>query len=46
MDTPTLERMSGNARSFGRQIASTDTDRENRELFRSILPTLSFEGAR
>jgi glycosyltransferase involved in cell wall biosynthesis len=46
MDTPTLERMSGNARSFGHQIASTDTDRENRELFRSILPNLSFEGAR
>jgi glycosyltransferase involved in cell wall biosynthesis len=46
MDAPAFERASCNARSFGQQIASTDTDRENRELFRSILPNLSFEGVR
>jgi len=46
MDAPAYERASRSARSLGQQIASTDTDRENRELFRSILPNLSFEGAR
>jgi glycosyltransferase involved in cell wall biosynthesis len=46
MDADTFERTSRSARSFGRQIASADTDRENRELFRSILPNLSLEGAR
>jgi glycosyltransferase involved in cell wall biosynthesis len=46
MDAAAFERASRNARAFGQQIASADTDRENRELFRSILPDLSFEGAR
>jgi glycosyltransferase involved in cell wall biosynthesis len=46
MDAATYERTSRSARSYGCQIASTDTNRENRELFRAILPNLSFEGAR
>jgi glycosyltransferase involved in cell wall biosynthesis len=46
MDAAAFDRASASARLFGRRIASTDTDRENRELFRSLLPNLSFEGAR
>jgi glycosyltransferase involved in cell wall biosynthesis len=46
MDAAAYERASCSARSFGHQIASTDTDRENRALFQSILPNPSFEGAR
>ena len=37
MDAETYETASLNARSFGRQIASTDTVAENLHLFRSIL---------
>jgi glycosyltransferase involved in cell wall biosynthesis len=46
MDAATYERTSRSARSYGCEIASTDTNRENLELFGSILPSLTFEGAR
>jgi glycosyltransferase involved in cell wall biosynthesis len=46
MDAAAYERASCSARSFGHQIASADTDRENRALFQSILSNRSFESAR